>query len=244
MTTPYLGASGAPTVNSGLSFVNPGALRHYVAALSAEGFQVHVHAIGDRAVREASTRSPRPPAPICATTSPTSRWSTPTTCRASRPGRGQHPGALGLPATSRWSSSRCPSSVRSAARGSTRSAICTARRRRLVAGSDWPVDQPDPLAAIHTAVNRTTYGEAGRRGREPFLPEQAISLERPSPPTRRLLVDQPPRRRRGARGPGAARPRACSIATASPVRRSRSARPAGLDVDGRMAGLRSLNPPE
>ncbi len=53
MTAPYLDARGAPTTNSGLSFVNPGALRHYVAALSAEGFQVHVHAIGDRAAREA-----------------------------------------------------------------------------------------------------------------------------------------------------------------------------------------------
>ena len=44
-------------------------------------------------------------------------------------------------------------------------------------GSDWPVSTPDPLAAIHTAVNRTTYGEAGPAGNDPFLPEQAISLE-------------------------------------------------------------------
>ena len=26
-------------------------------------------------------------------------------------------------------------------------------------GSDWPVTSPDPLAAIHTAVTRTAYGE-------------------------------------------------------------------------------------
>jgi predicted amidohydrolase YtcJ len=44
-------------------------------------------------------------------------------------------------------------------------------------GSDWPVSTPDPLAAIHTAVNRTTYGEPGRAGTEPFLPEQAVALE-------------------------------------------------------------------
>jgi predicted amidohydrolase YtcJ len=48
---------------------------------------------------------------------------------------------------------------------------------RLVAGSDWPVSTPDPLAAIHTAVNRTSYGETGRAGTEPFLPEQALDLE-------------------------------------------------------------------
>jgi predicted amidohydrolase YtcJ len=48
---------------------------------------------------------------------------------------------------------------------------------RLVAGSDWPVSTPDPLAAIHVAVNRTTYGDPGRVGTEPFLPEQAIPLE-------------------------------------------------------------------
>ena len=44
-------------------------------------------------------------------------------------------------------------------------------------GSDWPVSTPDPLAAIHVAVNRTVFGEHGRAGTEPFLPEQRISLE-------------------------------------------------------------------
>jgi predicted amidohydrolase YtcJ len=48
---------------------------------------------------------------------------------------------------------------------------------RLVAGSDWPVSTPDPLAAIHTAVNRTAYGQTGPVGSEPFLPEQALALE-------------------------------------------------------------------
>jgi predicted amidohydrolase YtcJ len=43
---------------------------------------------------------------------------------------------------------------------------------RLVMGSDWPVSSPDPLAAIHTAVTRTSYDEPG----EPFLPEQAVDL--------------------------------------------------------------------
>jgi predicted amidohydrolase YtcJ len=46
----------------------------------------------------------------------------------------------------------------------------------LAAGSDWPVTTPDPLAAIHVAVNRWAYGESGRAGSEPFLPEQALTL--------------------------------------------------------------------
>ena len=48
---------------------------------------------------------------------------------------------------------------------------------RLVAGSDWPVSTPNPLEAIHVAVNRTAYGEEGPAGHERFLPEQAIALE-------------------------------------------------------------------
>ena len=53
MITPYLDGCGHPTDNSGLSMVDPEALKGYVTELDAEGFQVHVHAIGDRAVREA-----------------------------------------------------------------------------------------------------------------------------------------------------------------------------------------------
>jgi predicted amidohydrolase YtcJ len=53
MTTPYLDREGRSTGESGHSFVDPLLLRQYVARLDAEGFQVHVHAIGDRAVREA-----------------------------------------------------------------------------------------------------------------------------------------------------------------------------------------------
>ena len=53
MLTPYLDAGGRETGNRGHSFVEAGALVEAVAALDAAGFQVHVHAIGDRASREA-----------------------------------------------------------------------------------------------------------------------------------------------------------------------------------------------
>jgi predicted amidohydrolase YtcJ len=42
----------------------------------------------------------------------------------------------------------------------------------FAAGSDWPVSSPDPLAAVHTGVTRTAYGEPGK----PFYPEQCLDL--------------------------------------------------------------------
>ena len=53
MLEPYLDEDGRPTDNRGISFVEPGLLKGYVTKLDALGFQVHFHAIGDRAVREA-----------------------------------------------------------------------------------------------------------------------------------------------------------------------------------------------
>ena len=51
--TPYLDAHGKPTENRGISFVDPALLHDAVTRLDALGFQVHFHALGDRAVREA-----------------------------------------------------------------------------------------------------------------------------------------------------------------------------------------------
>ena len=56
MLSPYLRkgcvcSSGG--THAGLSFVDPAALREYVTVLDGHGFQVHFHALGDRAVREA-----------------------------------------------------------------------------------------------------------------------------------------------------------------------------------------------
>jgi predicted amidohydrolase YtcJ len=53
MLGPYLDGSGAETDNAGMSMIEPEALKRYVSLLDARGFQVHFHAIGDRAVREA-----------------------------------------------------------------------------------------------------------------------------------------------------------------------------------------------
>jgi predicted amidohydrolase YtcJ len=53
MLDPYLGPDGTETSNRGIDFIDAELLPRYVTRLDAEGFQVHFHAIGDRAVRNA-----------------------------------------------------------------------------------------------------------------------------------------------------------------------------------------------
>ncbi len=53
MLEPYLSPDGGPVDRTGILFVAPDRLRRVTALLDAADFQVHFHAIGDRAVREA-----------------------------------------------------------------------------------------------------------------------------------------------------------------------------------------------
>jgi predicted amidohydrolase YtcJ len=178
LTAPYLDRCGRATTNTGHSFVDAGALQEYVAALAAAGFQVHVHAIGDRGVREALDAF-------------------------DRAGRGDlrhhiahlqlvHPddvrrfAELGVAANAQalWAcldeqmtELTLPFLGPERARWQYPFGDLHRAGARLVMGSDWPVSTPDPLAAIHTAVTRTAYDDPGRAGVEAFLPEQAIDLE-------------------------------------------------------------------
>jgi predicted amidohydrolase YtcJ len=178
LTGPYLDGDGRPTANSGLSFVNPGALRHYVGCLAAEGFQVHVHAIGDRAAREALDA-------FAAVDRPDLRHHV-AHLQVVHPDDVSRFETLGVAANIQalWAcldeqmvDLTLPFLGEERAMWQYPFGSLHRAGARLVAGSDWPVSTPDPLAAIHTAVNRTTFGDEGRAGHEPFLPEQAISLE-------------------------------------------------------------------
>jgi predicted amidohydrolase YtcJ len=53
MLEPYLGAEGVTTGERGRPYLDAKPLTEAVTALDAAGFQVHMHAIGDRAVRQA-----------------------------------------------------------------------------------------------------------------------------------------------------------------------------------------------
>jgi predicted amidohydrolase YtcJ len=52
LLSPYLDAAGHPTTNVGPSYFKQDNLNRIVAAMDAAGLTVHVHAIGDRAVRQ------------------------------------------------------------------------------------------------------------------------------------------------------------------------------------------------
>jgi predicted amidohydrolase YtcJ len=173
MLTPYLDAGGRPTDNRGLSFVEPGVLREAVAALDGAGFQVHVHAIGDRAAREALDAF---------------EGSTPDRRHHIAHLEVVHPddvprfAALGIAANAQalWACRDMQlTELTLPFLGAERSAWLYPfgdlhrAGARLVMGSDWPVSSPDPLQAMHVAVNRWPYDDRS----EAFLPHQALDLE-------------------------------------------------------------------
>jgi predicted amidohydrolase YtcJ len=180
---PYLDAEGRPTDNRGKSFVEAEELKGAVTRLDAEGFQVHIHAIGERAVREAldafeAARAANGPNDhrhhiahiqvvhpddvprfrelgVVANAQPL--W-------AVNEGQMLHLTIPFLgPERSSWQYPFA-SLVRSGA--------------MLAMGSDWSVSSANPLWEMHVAVNRTApsaYEYGGRTG-EPFLPHERIDL--------------------------------------------------------------------
>ena len=174
----YLDHSGHDSGAAGHSFVDPDQLRDIAVALDAEGFQLHFHALGDRAVREcldaiAAARTangvrdarhhlahlqlihpddvPRFAA-LDAVANAQPLWAS----------HEQQMDELTIPflgdRRSRW---QYPfgSLQRSGA--------------RLAFGSDWPVSPADPLPIIQTAVTRVAPGGDPAR---PLLGEQSLSL--------------------------------------------------------------------
>lgn len=170
MLTPYRDAHGHDTHNHGLSFVDPALLAEAVTALDAAGQQVHMHALGDRAVREgldavAAARAANGPsdgrhhlahlqimaeaetsrfAELDAVANLQMLWAT----------HEDQIDELTLPFLQDGQEARqypFGDLVRDGA--------------RLAAGSDWPVSTADPIAAIHIAVTRVAPGvEAGPLG--------------------------------------------------------------------------------
>lgn len=181
MLEPYCDGHGHATDNAGISFVPPELLEEAVAQLDGHGFQVHFHAIGDRAVRECLDAVEH---------------------AIAQNGRGDgrhhiahiqviHPEdvprfrELGVTANmqSLWATLE-PQMVdltlpflgerRSAWQYPFGDLLRTGAT--LAAGSDWSVSSPDPMAAIHTAVNRQAAPGFEEGDYEAFLPEQAIDL--------------------------------------------------------------------
>ncbi|MGH3510159.1 MAG: amidohydrolase [Nocardioidaceae bacterium] len=175
MLEPYLDRHGHPTDNAGLSFLPAPLLNQVVAALDTAGFQVHFHALGDRAVREvldALARLPRRDArhhlahlqvvhpddrarfhALGATANLQALWAThePQMDELTIPFLGARRTGWQYPFRSLYDA------------GAT-----------LAMGSDWPVSSPDPWQAIHVAVNRTELEAPD--GTPPLGAEEALPL--------------------------------------------------------------------
>jgi predicted amidohydrolase YtcJ len=161
MLHPYLDRCGHATDNRGISFLSEEVLREVTRALDEAGFQVHFHALGDKAVRDVldaiefaqatnGTSDRRHhlahlqivnPADIArfrhlgATANIQALWAThePQMDELTIPFLGPERAEQQYPFGDLFRS------------GAT-----------LAMGSDWPVSSPDPLLAIHTAVNRAS----------------------------------------------------------------------------------------
>jgi predicted amidohydrolase YtcJ len=186
MLDPYLDPGGEPTDGRGLSYVDPAELPGVLTRLDAEGFQVHIHVIGDGAVRAALDA-----------------------IEAARKANGSsdhrhhlahiqvvHPDdlprfrQLGVVANGQplWAANdpqmtELTLPVLGPERSTWQYPFGSLLRSGAVLafGSDWPVSSPDPIEEIHTAVNRTTapgYAYAGDDPRqlEPFLPAERLTL--------------------------------------------------------------------
>jgi predicted amidohydrolase YtcJ len=178
---PYRDSHGHAPDDTGLSFIDPAVLAAASVALDAEGFQLHFHGIGDRAVRE------------CLDAVAAAR-----AANGARAGRHQIShvqlvdpvdiprfAALDVAVNyqSLWATheplmDEHTIPVLGAERGARQYPFGDLHRAgaRLAAGSDWPVTSPDPIAGIHVAVTRRLPPGHPDRIAEPFLPEQAIDL--------------------------------------------------------------------
>ena len=180
---PYLDASGEATENRGISFVDPEALNGYVTELDRLGFQVHYHALAERAVREAldaieaalvanGPSDNRHHLAHIQVVHPDDipRFRTLHAVANAQPLWAAHESQmddltipfLGEP---RW---RWQYPFASLARaGAT-----------LAMGSDWSVSSPDPLEEIHVAVNRRMSSAYPHKveTREVFIPDERLDL--------------------------------------------------------------------
>jgi predicted amidohydrolase YtcJ len=175
LTLPYRDEHGHPTDNTGVTFVPPDSLNEIARALDDAGFQMHFHALGDLAVREALDAIDRLPngarlrhhlahleiiQPV-----DVQRFAAAKATANLQPLWAQNEKALReltLPFLDpSFEQLIYPFGDLHRAGAS------------LAAGSDWPVSSADPIEGIHVAVNRSSpeTADAG-----PLLPEQALPL--------------------------------------------------------------------
>jgi predicted amidohydrolase YtcJ len=184
MLVPYLDGHGGATDDAGFVYFEPDELREAVTALDADGFQAHVHASGDRAVRDAldAVEAAR------AANGVTDNRHHLAHLQFVHPDDVPRFAALGVVANAQplWACAE-PQVLELTVPYVDPERMgwmypfgrLVRAGARLAMGSDWSVSSPDPLEEIHVAVNRTmppgyAYGEPGDD--EPLLPEEAVTL--------------------------------------------------------------------
>lgn len=177
---PYLDACGGQTASRGLSHVPAAELCRHVTDLDALGFQVHFHAIGDRAVREcldavAAARTANGMNDHRHHIAHLQMVHPDDVPRFARLGVAANMQALWAAHEPQLDELTLP--FLGQERGARQYVFGDLLRSgaRLAAGSDWAVSSANPLRAVHVAVNRTLYGSTGAQA-EPLLPGQALSL--------------------------------------------------------------------
>jgi predicted amidohydrolase YtcJ len=185
MSAPYLDGHGHPAGRRGGLFIEPDLLDAAARRLAGEGFQLHFHAIGDRAVSTALNTLASLPA-------------------AGRRAARHHLAHLQFIAPRDLGRFRALDAVANfqplwacaeplmeqmtlpfvgPERATWQYQIGSLARMgtTIAFGSDWPISSADPLQEIHVAVNRVLSGHLGQRGEpeceSPFLPGQAVSLD-------------------------------------------------------------------
>jgi predicted amidohydrolase YtcJ len=159
MLAPYRAVAGHDT-SSGQSFIEPEELREVTALLAGEGFGVHMHAVGDRAVREcldalehAITRHPkfdgRHQIAHLDVVDPND------IARFGQLGVIANIQALWARRDKEIVERKLPLLGQERERWHFPFASIQRHGGILAMGSDWPVTDPNPLWAIHTAVHRT-----------------------------------------------------------------------------------------
>ena len=180
---PYLDVDGRVTGNHGISFVDPEALKGYVTELDRLGFQVHFHALAERAVRESLDAVE---AALIANGPSDNRHHLAhlqvvhpddiPRFRALRAVANAQP--LWAAHESQMDELTIPFLGEPRWRWQYPFASLVRAGASLAMGSDWSVSSPDPLEEIHVAVNRTmssTYPYQVDR-REVFLPDERLDL--------------------------------------------------------------------
>jgi len=177
---PYLGRDGRPTTNRGPSMVDPALLAEAVTRLDAEGFQVHFHAIGERAVRECLDAV----AAARRANGPSDHRHHISHIQVVHPDDIDRFAALDVIANAQalWAIHEIQlDELTIPFLGSERAGwqypfgSLLRAGARLAMGSDWPVSSPNPLREMEHAVTRVAWFWRGER--EPFLPLERLTLD-------------------------------------------------------------------